>query len=196
VSPTADQAERHPRPGLSSSAALANFRPLPFRQTAEHKKEEPMAIYMQVEGIEGTVTEAKHAKWIQVGSFQWGVGRGISMDTGSIADRGNTKPSLSEIVVTKSYDSASPKLFTWATVGTGKKVVLHFTKEDGSSYLEVTLESVIPSGYSLSSGGDEPSESLSMSYVKIEMKRIPYDENNKAGTPIPVGYDLKTMKPS
>ena len=155
-----------------------------------------MAIYMQVEGIEGTVTEAKHSKWIGIDSYQWGVGRPISMDTGSIADRGNSKPSLSEITVTKTYDSSSPKLFTWATVGTGKKVTLHFTKEDGSSFIEVVLESVIPSGYSLSSGGAEPSESLSLSYIKIEMKRIPYDDKNVAGTPIPVGYDLKTMKPS
>ncbi len=156
-----------------------------------------MAIYMQIEGIDGPVTESGHAKWIQVGSFNWGVGRPIVTEPGRIADRANTKPSFGEISISKVYDAASPKIFSWSTVGAGKKIVFHFTKEDGSNYLEVTLESVLASGYSISAAGDgDPHESMSLNYTKIEIKRIPYDKDNKAGTPVPVGYDLGTMKAS
>lgn len=154
-----------------------------------------MAIYIQVEGIDGPVTETNHKKWMQVTSFQWGVGRPILTEPGRVADRANSKPSFSEITATKTYDDASPKIFTWATVGSGKKVTVHFTKEDGSNYIEITLESVLASSYSLSAGGDgDPQESFSLNYTKIEIKRIPYDQNNKAGSPIPVGYDLNAMK--
>jgi len=154
-----------------------------------------MAIYMQVEGIDGPVTESGHKKWIQVGSFGWGVGRPIVTEPGRTADRANSKPSFAEINITKVYDEASPKLFTWSTTGPGKKVTFHFTKEDGSNYIEIILESVIASSYSLNATGDgDPHESVSLNYTKIEIKRIPYDANNKAGSPIPVGYDLNTMK--
>ncbi|MCC7011410.1 MAG: type VI secretion system tube protein Hcp [Planctomycetes bacterium] len=156
-----------------------------------------MAIYAQIEGIEGPVTETNHAKWIQLHSFSFGVARPIVTEPGRVADRSNSKPTLSEISVSKTYDAASPKLFSWSTVGVGKKVVVHFTKEDGSNFIEVTMESVIPSSYSIGGGADgEPSESMMLNYTKIEIKRIPYDENNKKGTPVPVGYDLQTMKAS
>ena len=156
-----------------------------------------MAIYMQVEGIDGPVTEQGHQKWIQALSYSWGVGRPIVTEPGRVAERANTKPSFNEIAITKTYDAASPKLFTWSTVGTSKKVTFHFTKEDGSNFIEVILESVIPSSYSISSSADgDPVEAVSLNYTKIEIKRIPYDQNNKAGTPIPVGYDLQTMKAS
>jgi len=45
-----------------------------------------------------------------------------------------------------------------------------------------------------SSGGDRPSESVSISFTKLEYKFIPYDDKNKAGTPISVSYDLSTTK--
>jgi type VI secretion system secreted protein Hcp len=47
-------------------------------------------------------------------------------------------------------------------------------------------------GYSVSSGGDRPSESISMNFTKIEYKYTPFDDQHKAGTPVPVTYDLAT----
>lgn len=156
-----------------------------------------MAIYVQVEGIDGPVTETNHKKWLQVSSFGWAVGRPIVTEPGRVADRANSKPSFAEIQVSKTYDEASPKLFSWSTIGAGKKVTIHFTKEDGSNFIEIVLESVIPSSYNIGAGNDgDPTESLSLNYTKIEIKRIPYDQNNKAGSPIPVGYDLNAMKAS
>ena len=156
-----------------------------------------MAIYMQVEGIEGDVSETDHNKWIEVDSFSWGVGRPIVTQPGKVGDRANSRPNFGEISITKAYDSSSPKLFTWSTTGGGKKVTFHFTKEGGQKFLEFVLESVIPSNYSISGNTTaDPGESLSFNYTKIEIKRVPYDDKNKAGTPVPVGYDLKTEKAS
>lgn len=154
-----------------------------------------MAIYMQIEGIEGTVTEDKHKKWIEVDRLGFSVSREVAMVSGKVADRANAKPQFAEISTGKSYDDASPKLFTWGTVGTAKKVVIHFTKDDNNTFIEITLTDTLLSRYSLDgAGASDPSESFSLNYTKIEIKRIPYDAQNKAGTPIPVGYDLAAMK--
>jgi type VI secretion system secreted protein Hcp len=48
------------------------------------------------------------------------------------------------------------------------------------------------SSYSASSGGDRPSESFSLNFTKIEYKYTPFDDKHKAGTPMPVTYDVTT----
>src|SRR5579862_6252258 len=91
-----------------------------------------MAIYMNYDGITGDVTSAGHEQWIELTSFQWGVGRGISNSAGSGADRESSTPSVSEIVVTKVTDSASTNVFRGsvglAPIGEGKLVKIHITK--------------------------------------------------------------------
>src|SRR5258706_6606126 len=39
-------------------------------------------IYMQYEGIKGDVTAKGHEGWVELSSFQWGIGRGITSPTG------------------------------------------------------------------------------------------------------------------
>ena len=46
-----------------------------------------MPIYIKYGDIKGDVTAEGHKDWIEVNSFQWGVGRGISSPTGGGADR-------------------------------------------------------------------------------------------------------------
>src|SRR5438874_480166 len=67
-------------------------------------------IYMQYDdnSIGGDVTDANFTGWIELSSFQWGMGRPITPpSTGTEADRESSIPSVSEIVVTKAQDSAS-----------------------------------------------------------------------------------------
>lgn len=156
-----------------------------------------MAIYLKFEGIDGEVTQDDHKKWIEVESLQWGVGRGISTPTGSTANRESSEPSVSEVVVTKTLDASSSKLFTESVTGkTGKKVEIHLvsTGNPGTTYTEYTLTNGLISGYSLSSGGDRPSESISINFTKIEFKFTPFDDKHKAGTPVTVNYDLTSAK--
>ena len=156
-----------------------------------------MAIYMKYEGIDGEATHDAHKKWIDIGSLQFGVGRGISTPSGSTANRESSEPSVSEVVVTKQMDGSSSKLFTESLTGAaGKKVEIHLvsTGSPGNTYAEYILTGGLISGYSISSGGDRPSESISINFTKIEYKHIPYDQGNKAGTPVTVSYDLATTK--
>ena len=156
-----------------------------------------MAIYMKYEGIDGEATQDKHDKWIDISSLQFGIGRGISTPSGSTANRESSEPSISEVVVTKQMDGSSSKLFTESVTGAaGKKVEIHLvsTGNPGNTYAEYTLTGGLISGYSISSGGDRPTESISINFTKIEYKLTPFDAANKAGTTVTVSYDLSTTK--
>jgi type VI secretion system secreted protein Hcp len=155
-----------------------------------------MPLYMNYDSlaIKGDVTEAGHANWIELSSFQFGVGRGITTPTtGSAADRESSAPSISEIVVTKQADSSSPKLMDEALRGTGKTVIIDFCRTDKGKlqvYMTYTLTNTMVSGFSVNSGGDRPSESVSLNFTKIEFKNTPGGADSAAASPEAVSYDL------
>ena len=145
-----------------------------------------MPIYMKYTGIEGDVTAEGHEKWIECGSFQWGVGRGISSPTGASADRESSAPRVSEITLTKAQDAATVKVLDAAFQGEGVAVTIDFTKTDKGkleTYLTYTLTNTMISGYSISSGGDRPSESLSLNFTKIECKLTPMGASGSVAAP-------------
>ncbi|MBN8889457.1 MAG: hypothetical protein ABS99_01705 [Acetobacteraceae bacterium SCN 69-10] len=152
-----------------------------------------MPIYMKYNDIDGDATAEKYTKWIECGSFQWGVGRGISSPTGGSSDRESSAPSVSEITLTKAQDVATVKLLNEALQGEGVTVTIDFCKTDKGNletYLQYTMQNVMISGYSTSSGGDRPSESLSLNFTKIECKLTPMGADNADTSPSNVSYDL------
>jgi type VI secretion system secreted protein Hcp len=158
-----------------------------------------MPIYMNYDSlaIKGDVTEEGHKTWIELSSLQWGVGRGISAPTGAAADRESSAPSVSEITVTKANDTSSPKVLNEALQGDGKTVIIDFCKTTQGKlevFLTITLTNTMISGYSMSSGGDRPTESLSLNFTKIEYKNIPQKAEGKAASPETVIYDLAAAK--
>lgn len=159
-----------------------------------------MPIFMNYDGITGDVTTAGHEAWIELSSFQWGVGRGIGDAASSGADREASTPSVSEVVVTKVNDSASTNLMRASLgigpAGEGKTVKIDFCKTDVSQpepYLQLTLTNTLVSGWSASSGGDRPSESLSLNFTKVEFKSVTMGGANDTGSPDTASYDLTTQ---
>src|SRR5262245_55566447 len=128
-----------------------------------------MAIYMKYGSIDGDVTASGFENWIELHSFQWGAGRGISSPTGASADRESSAPSVSEVVVTKDVDSASTKLLNEALQGAGQDVEVDFVKTDKGeleTFMAYTLTNTMISSYAVSSGGARPTESLSLNFTK------------------------------
>jgi type VI secretion system secreted protein Hcp len=157
-----------------------------------------MAIYMSWQGsntINGDVTEQNHTQWIELTSFQWGVGRGIGSAMSGQASRESSIPSVSEIVVTKRMDSASPGLWTDSVAGQlDSTVTIVFTttaQGDTKEFLKYELTNTGLSGYSISSGGDLPTESLSLNFTKVVWTFTSTDPT-VSGTPVTQGYDLTT----
>jgi type VI secretion system secreted protein Hcp len=128
-------------------------------------------IHMRFTGITAGTPNVNHSTDIPVSSFQFGVGRGISDSPHTAA-----KPSVSEITLTHTMDAYSTKLLNSALRGTATAtspvVTLFFTATGTSGpydYLQITLTNVLVSQYSVSSGGENPTESISLNFVKITM---------------------------
>src|SRR5437868_12112471 len=156
-----------------------------------------MPIYMNYDSVPGDATADGHEKWIELNSFQWGVGRGISSPTGSSADRESSAPSVSEITVTKVTDITSTKILNEAYQGEGVKVVIDFCKTDKGSlevYMQYTLDDVLVSGYSLSSGGEIGRASCRERVSKLEVEDIIITDKNENASPDTSTYDLALAK--
>lgn len=161
-----------------------------------------MAIYLNFNANSpaGNVTAKGYEDWIEVDSFNFGIGRGITMEAGAMSNREATRPSISEVSVTKRIDAASGGLFKASVTGDeGVKVEIHVVQTGANSvekYATYTLEECIISSYSISaSAGGPPSEAISLSFAKIEADLTHADKTNKNTKNMRVGYDLTTATP-
>jgi type VI secretion system secreted protein Hcp len=159
-----------------------------------------MAIYLEYEGIKGNVTADGYKDHIAVQSIQFGVGRGISMEPGKLSNREATRPTLSEITISKVADTSATSFFKEAVTGSaGKKATFKFVQTGSDKvveYMTYTLEDVLVSGYSISGSSEgDPIESISLSYAKILVAYNDFDKTNKSSNPQRAGYDLTTAKP-
>lgn len=159
-----------------------------------------MAIYIEYEGIKGNVTAEGYKDHISASSIQFGVGRGISMEPGKLSNREATKPTISEITLTKTADTSATAFFKEAVTGAaGKKVTIKFVQTGSDKVVEFmtyTLEDCLVSGYSISSDSEsDPVESISLSFAKVMVNYNDFDKSNKSANPQRVGYDLAAAKP-
>ncbi|ARU54969.1 MAG: type VI secretion system tube protein Hcp [Pseudomonadales bacterium] len=160
-----------------------------------------MAIFMQWDGgsIKGNVTAEGYTDWIKLENVQFGVGRGITMEAGNMSNREATRPSISEVSISKVMDGASSGLFQESLVGAdGKKVVISVVKTGADKveeYVKYELENALFSSYSMSAGDSGPPfENLAISFSKISMIYTAADKANAAGNQGVVGYDLELGK--
>lgn len=159
-----------------------------------------MAIYLKLGDIKGEVTASGFTDQIECHSLQWGVGRSISTPVGAVTNREASAPSISEVTMSKNLDKASIGLFTEAVVGKKEKALtaeITVTKTGGDELEKVVvykLTNTMISGYSVSSGGDRPSESISLNFTKIEIEVTPEAAAGDDGTPVRASYDLATAK--
>jgi type VI secretion system secreted protein Hcp len=190
----APAAAHHPHP--QHTAVHANQKPA--HQKAPAGTVDP--IFMQIKGLTGDVTVNGFLGDIQLNSLQWGVGRGIGSPTEGSTDRQISAPSISEVVITKASDQTSPALLGDILNATDIPEVdisfvnLNRNTRGGQVYAKYVLSNVLLSGYSLTSSGDRPSESLSLNFTKIQYTLYTQNPNGTTTAAGTVGYDLTQGK--
>lgn len=108
--------------------------------------------------------------WIEIDSFQWGVGRPMSagLPSGDLV----TTP----FVVTKAIDKASPKLAQACVKGEHIGEVTIEMRRAGSvqaqPYLIIIMENTMVSGYQIGGGsqGNAPTEQVTFTFEKFTLK--------------------------
>jgi type VI secretion system secreted protein Hcp len=150
-----------------------------------------MPIYMKYAAIVGDVTSKGHENWIMIDSFQWGVGRGISAAQGSSENRTASGCSVSEITMSKHLDPSSLPLIQDMFKGQlDNAVQIDFVEtKNNNVFYSVALTNTGLSGFSTSSGGDRPSESISLNFTKIAITNNKVSATGVA-TPVTITYDL------
>jgi type VI secretion system secreted protein Hcp len=155
-----------------------------------------MAIFLKIDSVKGSSTDANFKDQIELQSFQWGAGLGVGSPRGG--DRTTSEPSVSEITASKTLDKSSEGLFKALLkgdpVGKGTISFVAASKGESVAFATLELEDIIISGYSMSSGGgDLPSESLSLNFTKFDWSFTGRDKK-QGGSPTHLIYDLTENK--
>ena len=160
-----------------------------------------MPIYMKAGDVKGEVTAEGYAEQVELTSFQLGAGIGVSSPTGGGGKRTHSAASFSELSATKAFDNASGLIFGKLAAGVAiPEVVITFVRASGKDtagndkYLTVTLKDVLFSGWSVSSGGEMPSESISLNYGQIKLDYWKSDKDSVLTQGTIAGWDLATNK--
>lgn len=159
-----------------------------------------MAIYLEYEGVKGNVTADGFKDLIAVQTVDFGVSRGVSMVPGNLSNRETTRPTLSEISLTKIMDISASRLFKESVSGSsGKKVVIKFVSTGSDKlveFMDYTLENCLVSGYEVSANAKGyAEETIHLSFSKMLVSYKDHGATNKVGTLQRVGYDLITATP-
>jgi type VI secretion system secreted protein Hcp len=148
-------------------------------------------------GFEGESTSRDHPDEIEIESWSWGASNPATLVSGGGSTSG--KVSFQDISFTNATHKSSPLLMKACATGQHiKKAVLSVRKAGGSSfdYIKITMEDVLVSSFQQAgdTGGDSPSEQLSLNFAKIEFSYTTTKADGKPGDEFVAGYDLKLQK--
>lgn len=158
-----------------------------------------MPIYMQYGDLLGDVTEATHANWIELNSVNWGVNRPVSNPAGSATARVVAAPRFSELVVAKDEDNATIPLIQESLGGQPKLVKIDFvrTNQDRMEvYYSIQLTETVITGLSQGSGGDRPTESLTLNFTQISFHGTQMDADGSSTSPANYGWNVTSNAPA
>lgn len=146
-----------------------------LKSTPQTAKAATVDYFLKIDGLSGSASASNHKGEIEISSFSWGATNSSTIGSQS-SGAGAGKVSMNSFSITKQIDVSSPKLFTAAQAGGGKKLgTVVFTvvnPNTGSDWFQLTLSNAIVGSYGISSGGDRPTESLSLNFTKIEFKYL------------------------
>ncbi len=156
-------------------------------------------IFMQYGTIKGDATAKAYEGFIDLNSLSFSIDKPTTI--GSATGFQTGAPKFSEITITKLMDSSSVPLAQQLLTGTPQNVKIDFAKTSGTgelfTYAEYDLTNAIITGYSVSSGGDQPTESITIAFEKFSFTFTPM---SATGIPEPslsstVTWDLATNTP-
>ncbi len=153
-------------------------------------------IFLQMDGLPGSSTDAKHKDWCDVISFQIG-------DTNMTLTSGSTgqsvgRPRFSNMTLTKQIDKTTPQLAVRCANGQRfSKVVLACARPGPQSFdfYTVTLTNAVVTGDrvvgDVNSTLPVPVESVAFSYEKIKWEFVEQKANGSAGNTFTGEWDVK-----
>jgi type VI secretion system secreted protein Hcp len=149
-------------------------------------------VFLNIEGIPGESADEKHPNEIDVLSYSWGVSQTGTASYGG--GMGAGKANFGDFSFMMRMNKATPKLMN--AVATGEhipKAVLTCRKAGGKQedYMVYKFYDLLVSSYQTSASSEEPTESISFNYSKMEMEYKIQDAKGMTKTAGVFKYDLK-----
>ncbi len=153
-------------------------------------------VYLKIDGIAGESTDATHKDEIEVLSFSLGASNPVNI-TSSGHRAGAGKVSMQDLSFQMNYNKSSPSLFLACSSGKHiKDAVLTLRKAGGKQqeYLTYKMTEVFVSSYQTGASSEQPMDSVSLAFAKIELNYQQQDEKGAVGKPVKSGWDIKENK--
>ena len=153
--------------------------------------------FLQITGVPGESTDAKHKDWIDVESWSWGETNSGSAHAGGGAGAGRVV--INDFFFTTHVSKASPKLFLACASGQHLKEAKLVAVKPGKGqqeFLTWTFSDVLVTGYQ--TGGsdteDAPRDQVSLNFAKLRVEYKAQKADGSLDAPIVAGWDAKANK--
>jgi type VI secretion system secreted protein Hcp len=154
--------------------------------------------FLQITGVEGESTDAKHKGWIDVDSWSWGESNPGALASGGGGGAG--KVTFQDFHFVTRVNKASPKLFLACASGQHFKdatLVARKAGKDQQEFLSWTFTDLLVSSYQ--TGGSEagqmlPLDQVSLNFAKVKVSYKAQKADGSLDAAITAGWDIKTNK--
>jgi type VI secretion system secreted protein Hcp len=151
--------------------------------------------FLQISGVEGESTDAKHKGWLDVDSWSWGESQ--TGGGGSGGGGGAGKVSMQDFHFVTKVRKASPKLFLACAGGQHLKEAKLVARKAGKGqqeFLSWTFSDLLVSSYQ--TGGHEgtevPVDQVSLNFAKIKVEYRAQKSDGSLEPAISAGWDVKS----
>ena len=154
--------------------------------------------FLRVDGIPGESADTKHKGEIEVLSWSWGE-TNEAPPRGPGGGVGAGKVEMSDLTVVTSFSKASPQLLLACASGKHFKSAVLAGRKAGkgqADYLTFSLSDVLVSSYQVAGSADVnvPTDSVSLSFGKIQVEYKEQKADGSLGDAVKVGWDRKANK--
>jgi type VI secretion system secreted protein Hcp len=150
-------------------------------------------MFIKIDNIRGESQDSAHKNEIEVLGYRWGMSQHGSMHQGK--GGGSGRASVSDLVITKYVDAATPNLMSYCCRGKHFESAVLTVRKAGDTpveHLTIKLEKVMVSGINngADSGDERQTEEITLNFQRFEVKYTPQDETGKGQASISVKYDI------
>ena len=155
------------------------------------------SMFLSIPSIPGSSTTQGFTNDIVLNSFHFSNARTITLSSGSTEQQASA-PAISDLVITKTMDKSSPGIVKALLLNQGiSKIDIFLTKASAFSkgqfvYAHYVLSNVLFSSYSVSSGGDAPTESIGINFEKLQTTVTTQNPDGSVGQTISFCWNEST----
>lgn len=152
-------------------------------------------IFMQIDGITGTVSDKEYKQWVAIENINQGVFSSVNIDNGS-GQLNSDGVHFEHISFTKEMDSTSTRISNMVALGSGiKKIVVALavkTDDKNHEMVRWTYTDCIFNGYSISvqNTAGNPVENICFAFSTVSFETNMVSPGGKVSKQGPVGWNL------